>query len=439
MKRRVNLLLWTVGALSGLVADAAVTDFVGYAPENLAVWAKCLKNEVNLRKTPSSTSPRLCIISEEEEDLGTLGWESKNAHANSRALQAYEGDIFPIFGITPDKEWFNIVVNYYATDESAWIKSSFCEDLKHIPITDYVIEQTQKDIFGQSFLALRTGGRYNDLCLYYKGQDDDMAASSGLFLGKLIDGNIILPIRFDGRYAVDNNINGVKIKAGNGDEMAELLCSPSHTVRYITEWGNEILMPDLRKLTDEDIDQILENSSYSNSELFLARNPFVTNENEFALMEYEIGGIEDTNTTSISWGGIKMERVSLPLSSLTGGNAKDDSDSRSVSALNDKIYDVAEIEPQYPGGLGEILSVIGKNIKYPDYAQYKKIQGRVLVKFVVNTDGSVSNVQVAKGVEPSLDAEAVRVVSLLKGFTPGSIGGMPVNVWYTLPVNFKLN
>jgi TonB family protein len=100
-------------------------------------------------------------------------------------------------------------------------------------------------------------------------------------------------------------------------------------------------------------------------------------------------------------------------------------------------YVVSEEMPMYPGGDIELLKFITKNAKYPEAAKKAKTEGRVIVLFYVSTEGKAEGVTVLKGVDPLLDAEAVRVTSLLSGFKPGMNGGKPVNVWYMVPVTFS--
>ena len=97
-----------------------------------------------------------------------------------------------------------------------------------------------------------------------------------------------------------------------------------------------------------------------------------------------------------------------------------------------------DVEPEYPGGVNGLMSFISQNLVYPESAVERSIQGRVVIKFVVTKDGKVANAEVVKSVDPALDAEALRVVGLIKGFTPGVFDGKKVDVWYTLPLNFKL-
>ena len=103
-----------------------------------------------------------------------------------------------------------------------------------------------------------------------------------------------------------------------------------------------------------------------------------------------------------------------------------------------KIFDVVEEQPSFPGGAGALMQWLRDNINYPVIATENGIEGRVIVQFVVSKTGAISDVRVARSVDPSLDKEAVRVVSSMPNWTPGKQNGSAVNVRYTLPVTFKL-
>ena len=103
-----------------------------------------------------------------------------------------------------------------------------------------------------------------------------------------------------------------------------------------------------------------------------------------------------------------------------------------------KVFDVVEEQPSFPGGQGALMQWLSDNIKYPVIAAENGVQGRVIVQFVVSKTGSISDVKVVRGVDPSLDREAVRVVSQMPKWTPGRQNGTTVNVRYTLPVTFRL-
>jgi protein TonB len=104
----------------------------------------------------------------------------------------------------------------------------------------------------------------------------------------------------------------------------------------------------------------------------------------------------------------------------------------------EKIFIVVEESPEYPGGLPELMKFVNQNIVYPYEAQVNNIQGKVILKFVVNTDGSVDRIELLRSIDPLLDNEAIRVVRSLPKFRPGKQGGVPVRVWFSLPVSFKI-
>lgn len=107
--------------------------------------------------------------------------------------------------------------------------------------------------------------------------------------------------------------------------------------------------------------------------------------------------------------------------------------------VDDAPFMVVEDMPEFPGGTNALLEYLKKNIKYPAICRENNIQGRVLVQFIVNKDGSIVDCEVVKPVNPSLDKEALRVISGMPKWKPGSQRGKPVRVKYTVPVNFRLN
>ncbi|MBR2291827.1 MAG: TonB family protein, partial [Prevotella sp.] len=98
-----------------------------------------------------------------------------------------------------------------------------------------------------------------------------------------------------------------------------------------------------------------------------------------------------------------------------------------------RVFDVVENMPQFPGGPQALFEFISKNIRYPEEAEAVGIQGRVLVSFVVEKDGSISEPNIVKQIDPSLDAEALRVVNSMPDWEPGTQNGEPIRVKYTIP------
>ena len=103
-----------------------------------------------------------------------------------------------------------------------------------------------------------------------------------------------------------------------------------------------------------------------------------------------------------------------------------------------KVFDVVEQMPSFPGGQSALLQYLSSNIKYPVVAEENGVQGRVIVTFVVERDGSITDVRVVKSVDPSLDKEAQRVVKSMPKWIPGKQNGSAVRVKYTVPVTFRL-
>ncbi|MBQ0063446.1 MAG: energy transducer TonB [Prevotella sp.] len=106
--------------------------------------------------------------------------------------------------------------------------------------------------------------------------------------------------------------------------------------------------------------------------------------------------------------------------------------------VEEKVFDVVEQMPSFPGGDAALMQYLQKSIRYPVVAEENGIQGRVIIRFVVEKNGSIGEVQVARSVDPSLDKEAVRVVKSMPKWIPGKQNGSAVRVWFTLPVQFRL-
>jgi len=105
---------------------------------------------------------------------------------------------------------------------------------------------------------------------------------------------------------------------------------------------------------------------------------------------------------------------------------------------NARVFAFVENAPEFPGGDAALIKFLQEHIVYPKKAYRKNIQGKVMIRFIVDELGRVQDVTVARSVDPQLDAEAVRVVSILPNFKPGYQQGKPVKVYFNLPINFKI-
>ncbi|MBR6601007.1 MAG: energy transducer TonB [Bacteroidaceae bacterium] len=138
-------------------------------------------------------------------------------------------------------------------------------------------------------------------------------------------------------------------------------------------------------------------------------------------------------------------RFTLPVSfRLSGGSTDKAQEPAKVAqtenaSSGDEIFQVVENMPEYPGGMSELMKYLQKEIKYPKEAQEQGKQGRVIVEFVVEKNGSITEAKVMKPVDPLLDAEALRVVSAMPNWNPGKQRGKEVRTRFTLPVTFRLS
>ena len=105
---------------------------------------------------------------------------------------------------------------------------------------------------------------------------------------------------------------------------------------------------------------------------------------------------------------------------------------------NDGIFQVVENQPEFPGGMAELMKYLKKNLRYPQICKEQGLQGRVIVQFVVNPDSTLSDFNVIKSVNPHLDKEALRVVSSMPKWKPGEQRGKPVRSQFIIPVTFRL-
>ncbi len=110
----------------------------------------------------------------------------------------------------------------------------------------------------------------------------------------------------------------------------------------------------------------------------------------------------------------------------------------SLQQKKNKVYDQPEVLPEFPGGMQKLMEYLRTSVKYPSEAQKKSIQGRVLVQFIVEKNGTISHLEISQATHPLLDNEALRVVESMPKWTPGKVKGKAVRTSMTLPISFKL-
>ena len=144
---------------------------------------------------------------------------------------------------------------------------------------------------------------------------------------------------------------------------------------------------------------------------------------------FKVGYEEKSSEITIKEG--EETEISINLNEVSVKDTEED-------AENVKVFDVVEEMPQFPGGSSALFEYIANNLKYPRVAEEIGVQGRVIVTFVVGTDGSIKNAKISKSVDPLLDKEALRVVYAMPKWIPGKHNGRTVNVQYSVPITFRL-
>ncbi|MBQ9641327.1 MAG: energy transducer TonB [Bacteroidaceae bacterium] len=150
-------------------------------------------------------------------------------------------------------------------------------------------------------------------------------------------------------------------------------------------------------------------------------------DNETEIVEEEIETSESTT-----------EAISGPVAHVSGPVMAGPPAATQEEGDEGEVFEIVEQNPSFPGGMDALTKWLSKNLKYPASAQENNIQGRVLVQFVVNKDGSIVDPKVIRSVDPALDKEALRVVSAMPKWQPGKQRGKTVRVRFTLPVTFRL-
>lgn len=152
----------------------------------------------------------------------------------------------------------------------------------------------------------------------------------------------------------------------------------------------------------------------------------------------EVKSADEVKETSTALGSVNFDQGTDDLNIVREHKNEVIVEEKKPVVEETKVFTSVEQMPQFPGGEAELLKWITTHIKYPAIAMENNVQGKVVVQFVVTRDGSIGEVKIARGKDPDLDKEAMRVVKTLPKFIPGKMNGQAVNVWYTLPINFKL-
>lgn len=156
---------------------------------------------------------------------------------------------------------------------------------------------------------------------------------------------------------------------------------------------------------------------------------FISSDGRKHMMFYEADELTGFETKTYTLAELNKLYAAMS-GSQASGNAR--------TTDNSEVFKAPDEQPEFVGGQTALFNYLSNNVVYPPVAIQNNIQGRVVVSFIIEKDGSVSNVELKYGVDPLLDAEALRVVKAMPSWTPGKINGKPVRTLYALPITFRL-
>lgn len=226
------------------------------------------------------------------------------------------------------------------------------------------------------------------------------------------------------------------IISGNKKKEAEKEQAEEH---YNQLMEQERQYDEIEELEETEIPEII----FEEEDLEISDNPEeeilkVVNITDLYIVEDDVPEKDNIKETETAIGTVNFDQGTEDLKVVKEHKSEIVVQEEKSATDTEKVYTSAEQMPQFPGGEAALLKYVSEHIKYPLIAQENNVQGRVVVQFVVKKDGSIGDIKVVRGKDPDLDKEAVRLVKTFPKFVPGRMNGQAVNVWYTLPINFKL-
>lgn len=223
----------------------------------------------------------------------------------------------------------------------------------------------------------------------------------------------------------------------NGDQVFDTITSDKYC---ILKFNNLAGIPKTDESTNKQ--KLLDCYHYLNEANASEKKPFFNKKaNRIALSRVSIvydDGSESDQLIMMQVESLLKEGPLTPIIKYNTYLRNKKGDENTKFKESEKIYTRVEQLPVFPGGQAALLRFISKNIRYPKEAADRRIQGRVMVRFVVDTKGKVGQIEILKSSHIFLNVEAIRLCKLLPNFIPGRVNGKPVNVFYTLPITFQL-
>ena len=442
-----SLLMFTNVSLS------AQTNRISVKVPDFKRFVIVTQDNVNLRRTPSVNGGKLMCWNSDGGSYDTYckiffaDTESKLYRPNSmtgafvESFHPMNGDFLPVNpnNIESQNGWYQVgvIANSYggnpghANAKLAWIKGDFCKvvdvDMNAKPSQiafprNFSYDGEREEEVKGPLVTIREGlrrksGLYTNLTFFVTASPD---GNSILVTAPILSSHFV----FIARTSID-------VQYDSEQKSAVVL----HEVEEENEIGDADTF--LRLTTNTEAQKSKAAVNYilaASDQVFGKLIKFLFPENKIPTDEVYFIDTEgkcqsfgyDPNISSI----IPAKSTSMSLQKVA--------DSSMNSKSTEKTFDVVENMPSYPGGKDAMIAFLSSNMRYPDAAKKNGIHGRVIVSFVVDKDGSITETKVVRSVDPALDQEALRLVNSMPKWKPGTAEGKPVRVKYSIPFNFSL-
>lgn len=395
MKKRKVLLTRSIVAvlLSFFVCGVSYADrTIKIKIPKALKYVEIVADHVNLRESPSASAPKLYWG--DEGCASELYYGAKAVTPGDYVAQAGKGERFEVVAVVGD--WYRIL---YSRGTMPYVVQRFCREL---PLSEK--RPTTAEIEEDAWSVVVRTGRYKGFRI--SDNSNEVEGRPGIHIGCAVPG-------FSGDFIYEEIYPEL-------DEQASAAISvvpenrPDYSGRYRILFNKSVAESDTdpvsgetffsgridwRKLTVAQLETVLD---------------VLVRAGEYLAQDY---ADYELSATPVAYDTVTLTVKDAPVA----------------------VASVPEQAAEYPGGQAALMRYVASNVRYPAGAMNRNEQGRVLVRFCVQADGTVGNVSVQRGVSPELDAEAVRVVKSVKGFRPARAGGRAVASWFTLPVTFRLS
>ena len=389
--------------LSFLTASAQGTYGITPAMPKILKYITPKNGRVNIRKAPSTSAATMVRACEPETDNCWYEWSNERTPGSDCINVYFEpNEVLAVVGESGD---------FYQVFESwgleAYIAKSVVKEITPDPMNI-------KAVANESEFSVFESGPYKDIVIC---NDEDMLNGDGLLMGRIVGNTIVLNQAFGGEGEID--IYSTDEDLFMSESGHRLAYNSKYALQAKDAWGNDFNKLNISSLSSKQQEDLMK---------WLGIRP--TTPNDYCAVYACFGG----RFQRVLECDVKHKLVK-PVALPPASNVR----TSSTSGNNDEAMVMVEVQPQFPGGQQGLMSYLSSAVKYPSKARKSGIQGRVIVKFIVEKDGSISNASIQRSADPLLDEEALRVINAMPRWTPGMQKGKPVRVNFSMPITFRLN